>query len=300
MDKLNILITEGQKDYELIDSGGEEKLERYGSFLLARPDPQALWQKNLANEWAKADGVFVRDAQKASWKMKDGIPVEWNIELSGLHFIISPTAFKHTGVFPEQSVNWKWIAESIASAKDSSPERKISVLNLFGYTGGATLASAKAGAEVTHVDGSKSAIDWAKENAKVSGLQDAPIRWMLDDVRKFVAREIKRGKKYDGIILDPPAFGHGAKKEIWKIEDHLLELLGMCRQVLSDDPVFFLINGYSSGYSAIAYANNVDNLMKDFSGETETGELAIRESGGANGKGGRLLPCGIFARWKKI
>lgn len=294
MEKLEILITEGQKDYELIDSGNGQKLERYGDFLLDRPDPQALWEKFAPNEWIKADGVFIRDAQKASWKMKDGTPVEWQIELAGLHFIISPTAFKHTGVFPEQSVNWKWIAESINQVKNISPERKISVLNLFGYTGGATLASAKAGADVTHVDGSKSAIDWAKENAKASGLEQASIRWMLDDVRKFVAREIKRGKRYDGIILDPPAFGHGAKKELWKIEDHLLELLSMCRQILSEDPIFFLLNGYSSGYSAIAYGNNIKNLMKDFRGTIETGELAIKERAG-----GRLLPCGIFARWKK-
>jgi 23S rRNA (cytosine1962-C5)-methyltransferase len=295
MEKLNILITETQKDYELIDSGDGEKLERYGNFILSRPDPQALWEKTSPKEWEKADGVFLRNAQKASWKMKEGVSEQWQIELSGLNFIISPTSFKHTGVFPEQSVNWKWISDSIQMAQKKSPERKISILNLFGYTGGATLACAKAGVEVTHVDSSKSAIDWAKENAKVSGLENTPIRWMLDDVRKFVAREIKRGKKYDGIILDPPAFGHGAKNEIWKIEDDLLNLLSLCKQVLVGEPIFFIINGYSSVYSAIAYGNNIKKMMKDFGGTVEIGELAIRESSGQ-----RLLPCGIFARWNSI
>ncbi len=284
-----ILIIQREKDYELIDSGDGEKLERYGAFILSRPDPQALWPKNLPKEWERASGVFVRNAEKACWKMKPNVPKDWQIELGGLHFIISPTSFKHTGLFPEQASNWKWISERIAGEK-----RKVSVLNLFGYTGGATLACAKAGAEVTHIDGSKSAITWAKDNAFASGLADAPVRWILDDCRKFVAREIKRGKKYDAIIMDPPAFGHGAGKEIWKIEEHLPELLGMCRKILSDDPLFFLINGYASGYSAIAYANNVLHLMQDFSGEIEMGELAIKES-----KSERLLPCGIFARWQK-
>ena len=216
MDKLTILTTENEKDYDLVDSGDGEKLERYGDYLLSRPDPQALWSKMKPKEWEKAHGVFIRNAQKASWKMKDSVPAEWQINLAGLTFIISPTSFKHTGVFPEQSSNWNWLFENIQKEKTKSPDKNISVLNLFGYTGGATLACAKAGAEVTHVDGSKSAINWAKENAKASGLQDAPIRWILDDVRKFVAREIKRGKRYDGIILDPPAFGHGAKKRFGK------------------------------------------------------------------------------------
>ncbi len=286
------IVTESRKDYELLDSGNGEKLERYGSFVLSRPDPQALWKKQAEAEWEKADGVFVRASTRASWKMKTNVPESWQIELGGLQFVISPTAFKHTGVFPEQLGNWKWVGDKILSATKDG--RKVSVLNLFGYTGGATLAAAKAGAEVTHVDGSKSAIAWAKDNAKASGLEEKPIRWMLDDVRKFVAREINRGKKYDGIIMDPPVFGHGAKKELWKIEEDLPELLEMCKKILSSDPVFFLMNGYASGYSAIAYGNNLGDLMKSFGGSVEVGELAIKES-----KSDRLLPCGIFARWQK-
>ena len=296
------LITEGEKDYELLDSGSGEKLERYGGFLLARPDPQALWGKQDETQWSRSDGVFTRGSTSASWKMSPNVPASWQIQLGGFNFIISPTAFKHTGVFPEQVSNWKWVAENISRAVVAAAARgstkKVSVLNLFGYTGGATLACAKAGAEVTHVDGSKSAIAWTKENVRASGLEEKPIRFILDDARKFVAREIKRGKKYDGIIMDPPAFGHGAKKELWKIEEHLQELLSMCRQVLSEDPLFLLLNGYASGYSAIAYRNILQDLMKDYVGNIEAGELTIRES--KNGAGsGRLLPCGIFARFHK-
>ncbi len=286
-----ILTTEPETGYELIDSGDGEKLERYGDVILRRPDPQALWRKADSSLWEKADGVFVRSAKSASWKMRAGIPEEWQISFSGLRFVISPTAFKHTGVFPEQASNWAWIDETVRARVNSG--RPVAVLNLFGYTGGATLAAARAGAEVTHVDGSKAAIAWAKDNARASGLENAPIRWMLDDVRKFVAREIKRGKRYDGIIMDPPAFGHGAKKELWKIEEDLPLLLDMCRQVLSDNALFFLINGYSAGYSAITYSNNLESALNLSGGESERGELTLRESAG-----GRLLPCGIFARWR--
>lgn len=288
------LILKPQKDYELIDSGEEEKLERYGDIILARPDPQALWKKTNPAAWSQAHGVFTRTTEKASWNMKAGTPESWKITLADLTFVISPTAFKHTGVFPEQAPNWNWIREKITSRTKGS--QKVSVLNLFGYTGGATLAAAQAGADVVHVDGSKSAIAWAKDNAAASGLADKPIRWILDDVRKFVAREIKRGSKYDAIIMDPPAFGHGAKKELWKIEEHLPELLSMCRQLLSNNPLFFLVNGYAAGYSAIAYGNNLADIFNTSDttqgGTIEIGELAIAQSGSE-----RLLPCGIFARW---
>lgn len=287
-----ILITKPEADYELLDSGNGEKLERYGDIVLARPDPQALWHKHTPEVWASAHGVFVRDAQKASWRMKEGVPEQWNITLGGLRFVISPTAFKHTGIFPEQAQNWSWISERIAGARVHFGGRPVSVLNLFGYTGGATLAAARAGAHVVHVDGSKSALSWASDNASASGLSDKPIRWILDDVRKFVAREIKRGNRYDGIILDPPAFGHGAKKELWKIEEHLPELLLMCKKLLSQTPVFILMNGYAAGYSALAYGNNLAEITEGLGGTLETGELTIEES-----HSGRLLPCGIFARW---
>jgi len=202
-------------------------------------------------------------------------------------FWIKLSAFKHTGLFPEQLGNWQWAEELVQNTK-----RSVNVLNLFGYTGGASLAAAKAGAEVVHVDGSKVAIGWARDNAELSGLKDKPVRWILDDATAFVKREIKRGHKYDGIILDPPAFGHGPNKELWKIEDSFLPLLDLCKQVLTSEPLFFLVNGYASGYSALAYKNSLGDLLKEYGGEVEIGELTIAEAGS-----GRLLPCGIFARW---
>lgn len=286
MNQLSILTTEPCEGYELLDSGDGEKLERYGQYVLRRPDPQALWGKNLPEkEWNKADASFRRDGQKGDWIIKPGLPERWEIEIGGLSFWIHPSTFKHTGLFPEQVPNWDWMRDLIKKAK-----RPTSVLNLFGYTGGASLAAAQAGAEVCHVDGSKVAIRWGRENSEISKLADKPIRWILDDARTFVQREIKRGRKYDGIILDPPAFGHGPNKELWKIEDHLPELLQICKEVMTDKPLFFLLNGYASGYSAIAYENNLQVLFKD--GNFEKGEMTIRES-----KSGRLLPCGIFARW---
>jgi 23S rRNA (cytosine1962-C5)-methyltransferase len=220
------------------------------------------------------------------------LPTRWQIDFAGLTFWIRPTSFKHTGLFPEQSTNWEWMESRIkyAQAKTDQP---VSVLNLFGYTGGATLACAKAGAEVCHVDGSKVAIQWGRDNATLSHLESKPIRWILDDVRSFVQREIKRGRKYDGIILDPPAFGHGPNKEVWKIEEHLVPLLKLCREVMSDTPLFFVLNGYAAGYSAIAYENNLQELFMRDGGVFEKGELTIAE------ETGRLLPCGIFARWSK-
>ncbi len=296
-----ILTTKPSRDYELLDSGAGEKLERYGSYVLRRPDPQALWKKNLPEtEWKKADATFLgQRGWKYNEKMQnEPVPSEiararsvqfrtgWQISFGDLTFNIKPTAFKHTGVFPEQESNWIWIKEKI---KNSGKQAKI--LNLFGYTGGATLAALSAGAEVVHVDGSKTAVHWAKENAEISGLSKKPVRFIIDDARKFVMREIKRGVKYDGIVMDPPAFGRGAKGEIWKIEENLLPFLELCEQVLSDNPIFFLINGYASGYSSVAYKQALEPIMKKFSGEIEHGELMI---GSADD---RLLPCGIFARW---
>jgi 23S rRNA (cytosine1962-C5)-methyltransferase len=290
MEIYQVLKTQPSSDYELLDSGEGEKLERYGTVIVSRPDPQALWNKKLhQTEWNKAQAVFSRDNKNSGWEFKGKVPERWQIEFAGLHLWIKPTSFKHTGIFPEQKSNWEWFDNLIKKS-----DRAISVLNLFGYTGGATLAAAKAGAEVCHVDGSKVAITWAKDNAEISGLKDKPIRWILDDAAKFVEREIKRGRTYDGIILDPPAFGHGPKGEMWKIEDDFLPFLKTCFQVLSDQPLFFLINGYASGYSAIAYQNNLEYLVEKFGGSVEMGELTIAEKGSA-----RLLPAGIFARWFK-
>lgn len=290
MDKLEILKTSAGSGYEMLDSGEGEKLERYGKFILSRPDPQALWNKRLpSSEWQKADAFFSHNSVKSGWKKKPNVPEKWKIEFAGLNFFIKPTTFKHTGLFPEQEPNWQWIIKKIKSAN-----RPVSILNLFGYTGGATLAALSAGAEVVHVDGSKSAIAWAKENVVLSGFADKPVRWILDDAREFVKREIRRGKHYDGIIMDPPAFGYGPKKELWKIEDDFLGLVKLCGEALSEFPLLFLINGYSSGYSAIAYGNNLISFKEKFGGEIEKGELAIEESGKE-----RLLPAGIFARWSR-
>ena len=285
-----ILKTSAEKDYELLDSGEGEKLERYGKFVLSRPDPQALWPKNLsAKEWSVADGAFSRSDKNASWKLKKDVPEKWAIDFGGLRFWIRPTAFKHTGIFPEQAGNWDWIRQQVERKKVKG--ESVNVLNLFGYTGGATLAAAAAGAEVCHVDGSKTAIGWARDNAALSGLDKKPVRWILDDAVAFVKREIKRGNFYDGIIMDPPAFGHGPKGEMWKIEDDFLSLVKDCIKILREKPLFFLINGYASGYSAVAYENNLLELENKFGGTLEKGEITIEE------KSGRLLPCGIFARW---
>ncbi|MFA6105527.1 MAG: class I SAM-dependent methyltransferase [Patescibacteria group bacterium] len=291
MSEYKIITTEPGKDYELVDSGESEKLERYADVLIARPDPQALWPKKLSvAEWEKANAFFKRVSVSANWSTKGKIAEKWQVEIGGLKMWVKLSAFKHTGIFPEQVGNWLWLEEKI---KNSG--RPVSVLNLFGYTGGATLACAKAGAEVCHVDGSKAAIGWGRENAEISGLKDKPIRWILDDAFRFVQREVKRGKLYDGIIMDPPSFGHGPKGELWKIEKSFLPFVEECKKVLSKQPLFFLINGYAAGYSALAYKNNLETLFKAYGGKVEVGELTIKEK-----EGERLLPAGIFARWSSV
>jgi len=287
--KSTILVCKNEKQFELLDSGDGEKLERWGDFVLSRPDPQALWLKNLPEKkWLNADGIFSRDESDSEWRLKSDVPESWVIDFGGLKFKIRPSPFKHTGLFPEQLENWRWMSDAVQAAG-----RPVSVLNLFGYTGGASLALAQAGAEVCHVDASKKAVEWARENAELSGLKEKPIRWIVDDAISFVKREIRRGRKYDAIVMDPPAFGHGPNKELWKIENSFLEMIDLCKQLLSDDPIFFVINGYSAGYSAIAYQNALAGILPSDS-EIEIGELTLEEKGSE-----RLLPCGIFARWKK-
>jgi 23S rRNA (cytosine1962-C5)-methyltransferase len=285
-----MLKTLPQPDYELLDSGNGKKLERYGKVVLSRPDPQALWSPLLpAAKWSAANAVFVREGKNVQWKKDKDVPDSWNINFGGLVFDIRPSSFKHTGLFPEHLMNWEWMKEKVKKSK-----RTPTVLNLFGYTGGASLACTQAGAEVTHVDGSKMAITWARKNQELSGLNDKPIRWILDDAILFLKREIKRGNRYDAIIMDPPAFGHGPKGEVWKIEEQFADLMDLCFKVLSDNPIFFVINGYASGYSPLAYQNNLIYLQETFGGIIESGELVIEES-----KTNRLLPCGIFARWSR-
>lgn len=282
------LVTKASKEYELIDSGHGEKLERYGEFVLARPDPQALFEKRLLErEWKKAHGWYERQGKTGTWHTKQVLPKEWPISFGGIELLVRPTSFKHTGLFPEQLPHWEWAAEKIATAG-----RPVSVLNLFAYTGGATLSAAKAGASVTHVDASKSAVAWAKENAVLSNLSEKPVRWLIDDVTVFLKREVKRGNTYDAIIMDPPAFGHGPKDELWKIEEDFLSLMKLCHSVLSEKPLFMLVSGYAAGYSPIAFLNNLEPLTKKYGGTVEYGEVALEESVTA-----RLLPAGIFARW---
>lgn len=286
--KQELLITQKTKTYELIDSGHGRKLERFGDVIFSRPDPQALWNPlQPESVWKQSHATFIRKGKHTEWNIKPTVPKKWPIEFGGFTFVIRPTSFKHTGLFPEQSVNWMFIEEKIKKSK-----REISVLNLFGYTGGATLAAAKAGASVTHVDGSKVAITWAKENAEASGLRDKPIRWIADDAVAYLKREIKRGKSYDAIIMDPPAFGHGPSGELFKIEEQFAELLELCKKVLSRNPLFFIISGYAAGYSPITYANALSQTVNGLGGSIECGELALQES-----STDRLLPCGIFVRW---
>ncbi len=292
-----ILKTTKQKEYELLDSGDGKKLERYGEYIMSRPDPEALWKRNLTDkEWEGADLEFIRNGTKNKWIIKDGILNNWDINYGNLKLNIKPTSFKHIGLFPEQLSSWEWMSNLITNFQlpINNEKKKPAVLNLFAYTGGATLACAKAGAEVAHVDSSKNAVEWARKNAELSGLKDAPIRWLIEDVILFLKREIKRGRKYDAIIMDPPAFGHGPKDELWKIDEDFLNLMDLCKELLSDDPLFILINGYTAGYSSIVYQNNLMDLMKEYKGKVEGGELVIEET-----KSKRLLPSGIFARWSR-
>lgn len=277
------LATLPSDGYELIDSGDHMKLERFGAHMLARPDTQAIWPKDVSKGWDAAAATFAFNGGKGSWS-ENALPESWNVAMSGMTLKAKLSSFKHTGLFPEQQPNWSWSTEQIA--KLSKPK----VLNLFGYTGAASVAAALAGAEVTHVDSSKSSITWAKENADASGVADGAIRYMHEDVRSFVKRELRRGAKYEGILLDPPAFGRGSKDEVWKIEDDLLPLIELLKELLSDAPgSFFLLNGYAAGYAPLSFAELVRAVFPAAS--AEYGELRIEE------KSGRQLPCGMYVRF---
>ncbi len=274
-------------DYELLDSGQGRKLERFGGFVLDRPDPQAIWNKGLpASFWQKADAVF-----DTKWRKNREMPEKWQISIAGLIFEISLKNFKHTGVFPEQAENWRWL-ENQLKTKSSESNNQPKILNLFGYTGGATLAMAKAGAEVVHVDASKPAIGSARKNAELNSLAKAPIRWILEDAKKFVEREVGRGNKYDGVIMDPPSFGRGVKGEVWKIEDDLLPFLLSVKKLLQPEG-FLLLNGYASGYTPLAYAELLASVFDIDLSKIEKGELLIKEQTSR----AFSLPAGIFARF---
>ena len=302
---MEILITEKSDSYELLDSGKGEKLERYSQNIISRPDPQALWLKSLGEEeWAKANAVFNRTEKSGKWKVLKEIEKPWEVTLEGITFSLELLPSKHIGVFPEQSTQWKWLAEKIVSR--ISPEQSegnksykakattVSVLNLFGYSGGATLSCAKAGASVCHVDASKFAVDLAHKNLDLSGLSNRLVRLIVDDVRKFVEREINRKNKYDVILMDPPVYGKGVKGEIWRIEEDLLPLLSRIKEIISPSPLAVVLNGYASGYSHITYAQMLSSVVADLGGSISSGELAIRQS-----SSGKILPSGIFARWEK-
>ena len=288
-------IADNWKDYEVLDTAGGEKLERWGDYLLVRPDPQVIWDSDKKNPgWKKMNGHYHRSSKGGGeWEFFD-LPKEWEIHYNELTFRLKPFSFKHTGLFPEQATNWDWFSGIIRDALAKEPERQIKVLNLFAYTGGATLAAANAGAHVTHVDASKGMVTWAKENAVASGLGEKPIRWLVDDCVKFVEREIRRGNKYDAIIMDPPSYGRGPKGEIWKIEDSIYPFVQLTSQILADNPLFFLINSYTTGLqpAVLSYMINLA-IVNKFGGSVDASEigLPVRDTG-------LVLPCGASGRWE--
>ncbi|KIL40066.1 SAM-dependent methyltransferase [Gordoniibacillus kamchatkensis] len=284
-------VAQDWTDYELIDTGGGEKLERWGHVVLRRPDPQIIWPLGKETEaWLSADAHYHRSSSGGgNWTYRTKIPEKWTIGYRDLKFHIKPTGFKHTGLFPEQAVNWAWMMDKIRAAG-----RPIRVLNLFAYTGGATVACAAAGAEVVHVDAAKGVVQWAKENLQLSGLGSRPVRFITDDVFKFVQREQRRGSRYDAIIMDPPSYGRGPNGETWKLENDLYPFLQSCTAILTDKPLFLLVNSYTTGISATVLLNIMTTLMKPkYGGAIASGEIGLPITAS-----GLKLPCGILARWE--
>ncbi len=282
-------VANNWKDYEILDMANGEKLERWGDIILIRPDPQIIWKtKSFPKKWNNVNARYVRSSTGGgSWKYNKNVPNNWKIHYKDLVFNIKPMGFKHTGLFPEQAVNWDWLINKIKNEK-----REIKVLNLFAYTGGATVACSYAGASVCHVDSSKGMTSWAKENIESSGLGKNPVRFIVDDVVKFVNREIRRGNKYDGIIMDPPSYGRGANGEVWKFEDNIFDLVELCSKVLSDKPLFFLINAYTTGIASTVL-ENILRLNIKVKGKFSHGEVGLQMT---NSK--LILPCGIYGRWE--
>ena len=287
-----MLLADDWKDYELIDTGGGEKLERWGKYSLIRPDPQAIWPV-VDNEraWSSVDAHYHRSSSGGGkWEYMRSLPEQWTVSYGKLSFYVEPTGFKHTGLFPEQAVNWKWIIDKINSAN-----RKVSVLNLFAYTGGATVAAAYAGAEVCHVDASKGMVTRAKENLILSGLGSKPVRFMVDDVVKFVSREKRRERYYDAVIMDPPSYGRGPNGEMWKIEEELFNLIMLCMEALTQKPLFFIINSYTTGLSPTVLKNMLQLSMgRKFGGSITSDEVGLPVT-----TTGLVLPCGATGRWSE-
>lgn len=290
-------IADGWNDYEVLDTSAGEKLERWGDYILVRPDPQVIWNTpHKVREWKQKNGHYHRSNKGGGQWEFFNLPEQWEISYGNLKFHLKPFHFKHTGLFPEQAVNWEWSGNLIREAKKNNPGKEIKVLNLFAYTGGATVACADAGAAVTHVDASKGMVTWAKENAAASGLANAPIRYLVDDCVKFVEREIRRGNHYDAIIMDPPSYGRGPKGEIWKIEEKIFPLVQLCTKVLADKPLFFLINSYTTGLqpAVLSYMLNLE-IKSRFGGTVEADEIGLP----VRGKQGLVLPCGASGRWSR-
>jgi len=285
-------IANNWKDYKILDMADGQKLERWGDVILSRPDPQIIWKnKSFPTKWNEINATYHRSKTGGgSWEYSKKMPEQWQIKYKNLIFNIKPMGFKHTGLFPEQAVNWDWIIDKIKSAK-----REIKVLNLFAYTGGATVACLSAGASCCHVDSSKGMVAWAKENVVDSGLEKKTVRYIVDDVQKFVNREIRRGNKYDAIIMDPPSYGRGANGEIWQFENNIYGLVELCTKILSDNPLFFLINSYTTGISSTVLANILNlTINKSYNGIVTSGEIGLPME-----NSNLILPCGIYGRWEE-
>jgi 23S rRNA (cytosine1962-C5)-methyltransferase len=308
MNTIRIEYPTDLSDYDLLDSGGCEKLEKFSRITIVRPDPRVLWQKSQGSDiWDRADAKFERTGSEGGiWKINTPPPNPWHFHYKDCTFLLKPTDFKHVGIFPEQAVNWDWMTPLLQRCHPEPVEgshvptqqfcyntNSIHVLNLFAYTGGSTVVAAKKGAFVTHVDSVKSTISWANDNCKLSSVASNHVRWIEDDAYKFVLREAKRGKMYDAIVMDPPRFGRGSRGEVWKLEEDLPKLLEACKQILSPHPLFVLINAYTADLSSLVLHHMMEDFMKDKKGIITSGELATKESASD-----RLLPQGIFARWQ--
>ena len=279
------------KEYKILDMADGQKLEKWGNVILSRPDPQIIWKnKSFPNKWKEMNAVYNRSKTGGgSWEFKKKVPSQWQIKYKNLTFNIKPMGFKHTGLFPEQAVNWDWMIKKIKSSK----RKDINVLNLFAYTGGATVACSYAGAKVCHVDASKGMVSWAKENINSSGLGERPVRFIVDDVTKFVQREIRRQNKYDAIIMDPPSYGRGKNGEVWQFENNIADLVELCSKVLSDNPLFFLINSYTTGISSKVLENILRIKLRLENGKLSSGEIGLPMK-----NSDLVLPCGIYGRWE--
>ena len=286
-----MFLATGWTEYEVLDTGDGEKLERWGEVILRRPDPQTIWPKAEPRMWEKADAIYHRSEKGGGqWEYRKALPERWTLRWEDLAFYVRPTGFKHTGLFPEQEANWRWMGKIIRES--GRPE--VRVLNLFGYTGGATAACAAAGARVTHVDAAKGMVQWAKENRQLCGLPESSCRWIVEDALAFVRREIRRGNRYDGILMDPPSYGRGPSGEVWKLENELYGLVETCSQALSGEPLFFLINSYTTGFQASVLSNMIGKCVTPrYGGRTDSQELCLPV------RTGGVLPCGASGRWER-